>query len=202
MQVTALKTKACWLNRLSFSQRKACSGSKLLDLLVQTLFFYACCFTDKTGYYKSKLASFTEDPGYHRLSLCMSFACRTAAKLGPCCQPCFTVTGLLLLPTPLMRYKRFRRHWSRTQKGVLVDLLCSEGPPLKHRFALRISVEAGTCCWSDRYLWALLCSVGDHSGAASGIRKLLRCCYHQHLLGRRVHDWLGFQRFRLLNPSF
>ena len=25
----------------------------------------------------------------------MSFACRTAAKLGPCCQPCFTVTGLL-----------------------------------------------------------------------------------------------------------
>ena len=60
---------------------------------MQTLLFYACCFTDKSGYYKSKLASFTEDPGYHRLSLCMSFACRTAAKLGPCCQPCFTVTG-------------------------------------------------------------------------------------------------------------
>ncbi len=65
-------------------QRKACPGSKLLDLLVQTLLFYACCFTDKTGYYKSKLTSFTEDPGCHRLSLCMSFACRTAAKLGPC----------------------------------------------------------------------------------------------------------------------
>ncbi len=63
---------------------------------MQTLLFYACCFTDKSQYYKSKLASFTEDPGYHRLSLCMSFACRTAAKLGPCCQPCFTVTGLLL----------------------------------------------------------------------------------------------------------
>jgi len=30
--------------------------------------------------------------------------------LGPCCQPCFTVTGLLLAPTPLMRYKRFLRH--------------------------------------------------------------------------------------------
>jgi len=74
---------------------------------VQTLLFYACCFTDKTGYYKSKLTSFTEDPGCHRISLCMSFACRTAAKLGPCCQPCFTATDLLLLPTPHMRYKRF-----------------------------------------------------------------------------------------------
>ena len=66
--------------------------------------FYACCFTDKTGYYKSKLTSFTEDPGCHRLSLCMSFACRTAAKLGPCCQPCFTATDLLLLPAPHMRF--------------------------------------------------------------------------------------------------
>ena len=43
-----------------------------------------------------------------------------------------------------------------TRTGVLVDLLCSEGPPLKHRLALRISVEARTSCWSDRYLWALL----------------------------------------------
>jgi len=32
-----------------------------------------------------------------------------AAELGPCCQPCFTVTDLLLFPTPLMRYKRFLR---------------------------------------------------------------------------------------------
>ena len=55
-----------------------------------------------------------------------------------------------------MRYKRFLRQRSRTQKGVLVDLLCSEGPPLKHRVALGISVGARTCCWSDRYLWALL----------------------------------------------
>ncbi len=65
-------------------QRKACSGSKLLDLLVQTLLFYACCCTDKTGYYKSKLTSFTEDPGCHRLSLCMSFACRTAVSVCVC----------------------------------------------------------------------------------------------------------------------
>jgi len=86
----------------------------------------------------------------------MSFACRTAAKLGPCCQPCFTATDLLLLPAPQMRNKRFLRQRSRTQKGVLVDLLCSEGPPLKHRVALGISVGARTCCWSDRYLWALL----------------------------------------------
>jgi len=39
---------------------------------------------------------------------------------------------------------------------VLVELLCSEGPPLKHRVALGISVGSRTCCWSDRYLWALL----------------------------------------------
>ena len=156
MQVTALKTRACWLNRLSFCQGKACSGSKLLDLFVQTLLFYACCFTEKTKYYKSKLTSFTEHSRCHRLSLCMSFACRTAAKLGPCCQPCFSVTDPLLLPTPLMRYKRFLRHWSRTQRGVLVDLLYSEGPPLKHRFVLRISVKARTCPWSDHYLWTPL----------------------------------------------
>ncbi len=60
------------------------------------------------------------------------------------------------LPAPHMRYKRFLRQRSRTQKGMLVDLLCSEGPPLKHRVALGISVGARTCCWSDRYLWALL----------------------------------------------
>jgi hypothetical protein len=117
---------------------------------VQTLLFYACCFTDRTGYYKSKLTKFTEDPGCHRVSLCMFFAYRTAAKLGPCCQPsrttsCFAVTDLLLLPTPQMRYKRFLRQRSRTQKGVLVDLLCSQGPPLKHRLAHRISVRARTC---------------------------------------------------------
>jgi len=55
-----------------------------------------------------------------------------------------------------MRYKRFLRQSSRTQKGVLVDLLCSEGPLLKHRLALRISVGARTCSWSDRYLACLL----------------------------------------------
>jgi len=98
MQVTSLKTKACCLNKLSFDRRRACSVSKPLDLLVQTLLFYACCLTEKTGYHKSKLASFTEHPGCHRLSLCISFACHTAVKLGPCCQPCFTVTDLLLLP--------------------------------------------------------------------------------------------------------
>ncbi len=38
---------------------------------------------------------------------------------------------------------------------MLVELLCSQGPPLRHRLALRISVEAGTCCWSDRYVWTL-----------------------------------------------
>ncbi len=42
-----------------------------------------------------------------------------------------------------------------------VDLLRSEGPPLKHRLALRISVEARTCCWSGRYLWALLYSTSS-----------------------------------------
>ncbi len=50
-----------------------------------------------------------------------------------------------------MRYTRFLRQRSNTQKGVLVDLLCSEGPPLKHGVALGISVGARTC-----YLWALL----------------------------------------------
>jgi len=34
-----------------------------LHLHVQALLFYACCFTEKAGYYKSKLARFTEDPG-------------------------------------------------------------------------------------------------------------------------------------------
>ena len=143
---------------------------------MQTLLFYACCFTDKTGYYKSKLTSFTEDPGCQRLSLCMSFACRTAAKLGPCCQPCFTATDLLLLPAPQMRYKRFLRQRSRTQRGVLVDLLCSEGPPLKHRVALGISVGARTCCWSDRYLWALLYIYAAQRPPRSPVPGLLRAC--------------------------
>ncbi len=70
---------------------------------------------------------------------------------------------------------------------MLVDLLCSQGPPLKHGLALRISVEAGPVVGP-------YCNVGDHSGAASRVRKLLRCCHHQYLLGCRVHDWLGFQR--------
>ena len=157
MQVTSLKTKACWLNRLSFYQRKACSGSKLLDLLVQTFLVYACCFTDKTGHYKSKLASFTEYPGCHRLSLCMSFACHTAVKLGPCCQLGFTVTDLVLFTGATHALQALSAQVKPcTQKGVLVDLLCSEGPPLERRLALRISVGARTCSWSDRYLWALL----------------------------------------------
>jgi len=60
----------------------------------------------------------------------------------------------------------YRRHTCATsascaseavhRKGVLVDLLCSGGPPLKHRVALGVSVGARTSCWSDRYLWALL----------------------------------------------
>jgi len=57
----------------------------------------------------------------------------------------FITTDLLLLPVPHMRYKRFFVYGfngaeSRKQKGVLVDLLCSKNPPLKHRVALRMSV--------------------------------------------------------------
>lgn len=59
----------------------------------------------------------------------------------------FITTDLLLLPVPHMRYKRFFVYGfngaeSRKQKGVLVELLCTAGPPLKHGLALRISVEA------------------------------------------------------------
>ena len=46
------------------------------------------------------------------------------------CQPCFTVTDLLLLPGPHMRYKRCLRQRSRTQNVVLLDL--SSQVPLIH----------------------------------------------------------------------
>ncbi len=53
-----------------------------------------------------------------------------------------------------------RRHSCATSAFCAIEAVhrkvCWQGPPLKHRLALRISVEAGTCCWSDRYLWALL----------------------------------------------
>ena len=42
--------------------------------LVQTLLFYACCFPEKTGHNESKLARFTERPGY--LCLCLSRAAK------------------------------------------------------------------------------------------------------------------------------
>jgi hypothetical protein len=149
------------------------------------LLFYACCFTEKTGNCKSKLASFAEHPGCHKLSLCMSLARRTAVELGPCSQPWFTVTDLLLVPAPDMRYKRLLR---RTQKGVLVDLLSLEGLPLAHTVALHISVGACTYCWSDEYLWALL-----HMNATcvwSMLRTIVNISSHSvgsHEVTARVH---------------
>ena len=55
----------------------------------------------------------------------------------------FITRDLLLLPVPHMRFffvYGFTGAESRKQKGVLIDLLYSEGPPLKHRVALRMSV--------------------------------------------------------------
>jgi len=40
-----------------------------------------------------------------------------------------------------MRYKRFLRQRSRTQKGVLVDLLCSEGRRLNTELRLALVPE-------------------------------------------------------------
>lgn len=51
MQVTALKTDACGLNRLPLSQGKNCLGSKLLHLLVQALLLPDYCFAEQTRYY-------------------------------------------------------------------------------------------------------------------------------------------------------
>ncbi len=85
----------------------------------------------------------------------------------------------------------YRRHTCATsascaseavhRKGVLVDLLCSGGPPLKHRVALGISVGARTCCWSDRYLWALLyadlvlvCACETRRRCVPGVEQLCR----------------------------
>ncbi len=87
--------------------------------------------------------------------VCLSLATQLSSW-GPAVSLVSLSQTCCFLPAPHMRYKRFLRQRSRTQKGVLVELLCSEGPPLKHRVALGISVGARTYCWSDRYLWALL----------------------------------------------
>jgi len=44
LEVIALKATACYLSRLSFSERKACSGSQLLRVLVQQVLLAECCF--------------------------------------------------------------------------------------------------------------------------------------------------------------
>ena len=90
--------------------------------------------------------------------VCLSLATQLSSW-GPAVSLVSLSQTCCFLPAPHMRYKRCLRQRSRTQKGVLVDLLCSEGPPLKHRVALGISVGARTCCWSDRYLWVLLYAV-------------------------------------------
>ena len=122
-------SKACCLNKLSSDRGRACSGSKLLTLLVQWHLLLACCCTGETGYYKSTLACFTRHRGCGVLSFCMSFACRTAAKSRLCWQAVFTVKDLLLSVTPRTRHNHFLPQQARTQKAMLVDLLCSVAPP-------------------------------------------------------------------------
>jgi len=90
--------------------------------------FYACCFTDRTGYYKPKLPKTQGVTGYR-------WVCLSRTGQLPSWGLAVSLVSLLLLPLPQMRYKRFLRQRSRTQKGVLVDLLCLQGPPLKHRLA-------------------------------------------------------------------
>ena len=111
----------------------------------------------------------------------MSPACRTAAKLGPWCQPCFTVTDLLLLP----------------YKCATIAFCTSEAPHRKVccltccarkdcclntdlRFALASelvpiagpNVTYGSCC-SRRYLFS---TVGSHVSALCNMT-CAKCCF-------------------------
>ncbi len=77
---------------------------QLVDILVQTFLLYACCFTAKNGYHKSKLNSFTENTECHRLSRAANLpSWGLAVSL-------VSLSQSSCHPTPLLLYKRVLRH--------------------------------------------------------------------------------------------
>ncbi len=125
---------------------------------MQLHLFYTCCFTENTGDHKSKLANFTEHRGCHRLSLCMSVPCCTAAKLGPCCQPyCHrpvnfigATHALQALSAPVKPYtERFAERLAVSERTAACTQSCaSPWSRSSHKLLVRpILIRPTLVCW-------------------------------------------------------
>ncbi len=134
-----LTEKACFLSKESLLKQQAsgpcCAYGLVLCLLLQRKL-------DTTS--QSWLAL----PRVSQAIVAYVIRVPHSCQLGTCCQPCLTVTDLSLLLAPHRATSDF---CVSTQKGVLVDLLCSEGSPVAHRVPLPIKVKSRTYCWSDSY---------------------------------------------------
>ena len=106
--VIALQTTACCLSRLSFSDRKTCSGSQSVQLLVQQVLLVACCFAQRTEHQHLKLTCFATPRGPLTVSITVALVCCTACKLNTCQQLCFSVKALLCSAAPHERCNGFQ----------------------------------------------------------------------------------------------
>jgi len=83
------------------------------SLSEEPLLLLGCCFAEASGYYRCQLSCFATDVDQEKPFFPMPFACRTAAKLRLCFQPCFA--GTVLLSSSIsherysLRYSRFPR---------------------------------------------------------------------------------------------
>ncbi len=156
LEVTALKTKACCLSNLSFSDRKACSGSQLLQVLVQQVLLLLCCIAWEVEHQHLKLTCFAPPRGPLGLSLTMALVCCTACELKTCLQLCLSMEALLCSAAPHERCNGFPWRTSYLQQGVPVVLLCcvAQARPLSRvltsgvgvcRFRFRILTFAPSC---------------------------------------------------------
>ena len=73
-------------------------------------------------------------------------------------------------------------------------LTCCVPPPLKHRLALRNSVGARTCSWSDRYIWAPLYTPAIVCVATS----LLSCVQGSGVPAPHSTEYLGLHILMLI----
>ena len=108
LEVIAVKPTACCLSRLSFSDRKTCSGSQSVQLLVQQVLLVACCFAQRTEHQHLKLTCFATPRGPLTVSITMALVCCTACKLNTCQQLCFSVKALLCSAAPHERCNGFQ----------------------------------------------------------------------------------------------
>ena len=90
LEEIAVKTTACCLSRLSFSERKACSESQLEPLIVQQVLRVVCCFAERTEHQPLKLTWFATHQGPLALLFTMLLVCCIACKLNTCLHLCFS----------------------------------------------------------------------------------------------------------------